>query len=106
MHNNTPPEGLATLVLRCITESGKRMTTNQKLDLSPLERYIREEDARRAIARIRRRAAELLAQQSLAGDDEAPVPQVQFASPWLMLRRAAAWLRQTMAPPRTDMPPS
>ena len=106
MLDNTPLHGLATLVLRCITESERRMATNRKLDLSPLERYIREEDSRRAIARIRRRAAELLAQQSLAGDDEAPVPQVQFASPWLMLRRAAAWLRQIMAPPRTDIPPS
>ena len=78
---------------------------DRERDLSPLERYIRQEDSRRAIARVRRLAAEL-AQQSIARDDAGPVAQVQFSSPWLMLRRAAAWVRQLMAPPRTGTPPS
>jgi hypothetical protein len=74
-------------------------------DLSPLERYIRQEDSRRAIARVRRLAAEL-AQQSIARHDAVPVAQVQFTSPWLMVRRAAAWVRQLLATPRTGTPPS
>jgi hypothetical protein len=78
---------------------------DRERDLSPLERYIRQEDSRRAIARVRRLAAEL-AQQSITRDDAGPVTRVQLTSPWLMLRRAAAWVRQLMATPRTDTPPS
>jgi hypothetical protein len=74
-------------------------------DLSPLERYIRQEDSRRAIARVRRLATEL-AQQSIARGDAGAAAQVQVTSSWLMLRRAAAWVRQLLATPRTGTPPS
>ena len=69
-------------------------------DLSPLERYIRQEDSRRAIARVRRLAAEL-AQQSITRGDAGEAAQMQLTSSWLMLRRAAAWVRQLLATPRT-----
>jgi hypothetical protein len=72
-------------------------------DLTPLERFIREEDSRRAMARIRRRA-EALAR--LHSDRDATVQRLQpRLNPLWLLRRLAAWVRHTVVAPRTGSPP-
>jgi hypothetical protein len=83
----------------------RRLPNDRERDLSPLERYIRQEDSRRAIARVRRYAAEL-AQQSVARHDAGLVRKLKITSPGMVLRRAATWLRHLMAPFRSGAPRS
>jgi len=83
----------------------RHRTTRDDPDWSPLERFIREEDSRRELARLRRRVEELV-RSTLEREAAARVSAARFASPWRALCRAVAWARQMMTAPRTGTPPS
>jgi hypothetical protein len=72
-------------------------------DLSPLERFIREEDSRRAMGRIRRRAEALARLHSDQVAIGTPLPAK--LNPLWLFRRLAAWVRQIVAIPGTGTPP-